>query len=124
MLDVSGCNRAASDAPRRITDEMTSGESVIVFVLGISLTLGLLLTGIATIRAGVHPRWAGILLLGATVGFFFVFFIAEFLPPQAGQIGSALLGIILGMSLAWIGLSMCARAKIAIQKEIRVSEAL
>lgn len=37
-----------------------SGENPIVFVLGIALTLGLLLTGIATIRADVFPRWASI----------------------------------------------------------------
>jgi hypothetical protein len=83
-----------------------SGENPVVFFLGIALTLGLLLTGIATVRASVHPQWAGIALLAATAGFFFVFFVAEFLPPQAGQIGSALFGIVLALALAGIGLSM------------------
>lgn len=82
------------------------GENPVVFFLGIALTLGLLLNGIATIWASVYPRWAGILLLAATAGFFFVFFIAEFLPPQAGQIGSAFFGILLALALAWIGVSM------------------
>jgi hypothetical protein len=85
---------------------MASGENPVAFFLGIALSLGLLLTGIATIRASVYPRWAGILLLGATAGFFFDFFIAEFLPSPAGQIGSALFGILLALALAWIGLSM------------------
>ncbi len=76
-----------------------------VFLLGIALTLGLLLTGIATIQAGVFPRWAGILLLAATAGFFFSFFIAEFLPPVAGQVGSAIFGLLLTLALAWIGYS-------------------
>src|SRR6478609_539 len=80
------------------------GENVVVFLLGIALTLGLLLTGIATIAADVYPRWAGLLLLAATAGFFFVFFIAEFLPPIAGQLGSAFFGILLALALAWIGL--------------------
>jgi hypothetical protein len=70
------------------------------------MALGLLLTGIATIQADVFPRWAGILLLAATAGFFFVFFVAEFLPPAAGQIGSAFFGILLALALVWIGIAI------------------
>ncbi len=83
-----------------------SGENPVVFLLGIALTLGLLLTGIATIRAGVFPRLAGILLLAAMAGFFFDFFIAEFLPPEAGQLGSSIFGIILALAFMWIGASL------------------
>jgi hypothetical protein len=86
--------------------EQAPGENPVVFFLGIALVLGLLLTGIAVIRAGVFPRWTGILMLAATAGFFFDFFIAEFLPPAAGQIGSAVFGVVLGLALAWIGLSL------------------
>lgn len=86
------------------------GESVVAFLLGIALTLGLLLTGIATFRADVFPRWAGILLLVATAGFFFVFFVAEFLPPAAGQIGSAFFGSVLALALAWVGITMATMA--------------
>lgn len=82
------------------------GESLFAFLLGIALTFGLLITGIATLRAGVFPRWSGILLLAATAGFFFVFFVAEFLPPITGQIGSAFFGILLALALAWIGSSL------------------
>jgi hypothetical protein len=81
-------------------------ENLVVFLLGIALTLGLLLTGIATIRAGIFPRAAGILLLVAMAGFFFDFFIAEFLPPIAGQVGSALFGVLLALSFAWIGAAL------------------
>jgi hypothetical protein len=79
----------------------TPGENLVAFLLGIALTLGLLLTGIATIRADVFPRWAGILLLAATAGFFFTFFVAEFLPPLAGQLGSAIFGAILARLRIW-----------------------
>lgn len=82
------------------------GENLVVFLLGIALTLGLLLTGIATIRADVFPRWTGILLLVAMAGFFFDFFIAEFLPPLAGQMGSAFFGALLAFALAWIGIAL------------------
>ena len=84
----------------------TSGENLVVFLLGIALTLGLLLTGIATIRAGVFPRGAGILLLAAMAGFFFDFFVAEFLPPMAGQLGSAIFGVLLAVSFVWFGISL------------------
>lgn len=82
-----------------------AGPNLVTLVLGIALTLGLLLTGIATIRAGVYPHWSGILLLAAMAGFFFVFFVAEFLPPVAGQLGSASFGGLLALALAWMGYS-------------------
>lgn len=86
--------------------QKVSGENLVVFLLGIALTLGLLLTGIATIRAGIFPRWSGILLLAAMVGFFFDFFVAEFLPPMAGQLGSAIFGALLAIAFAWIGIAL------------------
>jgi hypothetical protein len=86
--------------------KLAPGENPLVFLLGIALTLGLLLTGIATIRAGIFPRGAGILLLAAMVGFLFDFFVAEFLPPAAGQLGSAIFGILLALSFAWIGVAL------------------
>ena len=85
------------------------GEHPLVFVLGIALTFGLLLTGIATFQADVFPRPAALLLLGGMAGFFFVFFVAEFLPPAAGQIGSAIFGVLLALGLAWIGVALWLR---------------
>ena len=83
-----------------------SGENIVVFLLGIALVIGLLLTGIATIQAKVFPLGSGILILTATAGFFFVFFIAEFLPPISGQIGSAFFGVVLSLALIRIGVSI------------------
>jgi hypothetical protein len=82
------------------------GESLIAFLLGIALTVGLLLTGLATLLAGVYPRWTAILLLAATAGFFFDFFVAEFLPPLAGQLGAAFFGVLLALALVWIGVAL------------------
>jgi len=81
-------------------------EHPIAFLLGASMALGLLLTSIAVISAGIYPRAAGILMLAATAGFFFSFFIAELLPPVAGQLGGIFLSVALALSLAWIGLSL------------------
>lgn len=85
------------------------GEHRLVFGLGIALALGLLLTGIATFQADVLPRPAAVLILGAMAGFLFVFFIAEFLPPAAGQIGTAVFGVLLALGFAWIGVALWLR---------------
>ena len=81
-------------------------NSLTAFLLGIALTLGLLMTSIATIQAGVFPRWASILLLIGTAGFFFSFFIAEWLPRLAGQVVGVIMSILLALALAWIGFFM------------------
>jgi hypothetical protein len=86
------------------------GEGVVLFGLGISLTVGLLMTGVATVQAGVLPAGAGALILAATAGFFFVFFVAEFLPSAAGQVGGALFGLLLAGGLAWIGMALWLRS--------------
>ena len=79
----------------------------------IALTLGLLLTGIATFQADVFPRPAAVLLLGAMAGFLFVFFVAEFLPPAAGQLGTATFGVLLALGFAWIGVALWLRSPAA-----------
>lgn len=78
-------------------------ENLALFVLGIALTVGLLLTGFATFWARVFPRPAAMLILAATAGFFFDFFVAEFLPAVVLRAGSALLGIVLALGFGWIG---------------------
>ncbi len=85
---------------------LVPGENALFFLLGVALTLGFLLTGITTIRAEVFPRRAGILLLAATFGFFFSFFVAEFLPPAAGQISSAAFALLLALALTRFGLAL------------------
>jgi hypothetical protein len=82
------------------------GESVAAFLLGSALLLGFILTAIATLRAEVYPRWSGILLLAAGVGFLFDFFVAEYLPPIAGQLGGAIFGMLFALAFAWIGVSI------------------
>jgi hypothetical protein len=85
-------------------------EHPVVFLLGIALTLGLLLTGLATFQARVFPRWTAVLLLAAMAGFFFNFFVAEFLPPAAGKVGTALFGVLLSLTLGWMGLDLWGHA--------------
>ncbi|HEX6873942.1 MAG TPA: hypothetical protein VF163_22815, partial [Micromonosporaceae bacterium] len=58
------------------------------------------------VRAGVFPRWPGIILLAATAGFFFLFFVAEFLDPVFSRVGSTCFALLLAAALAWIGVSV------------------
>jgi hypothetical protein len=80
------------------------GDNAMDFFLAVALAMGLLLTAIATIRAGVFPRWASILLLVGTGGFFFGFFIGELLPGMAGAVDITLLGI--PIAFGWVGIAM------------------
>lgn len=82
------------------------GESPTAFLLGIALTLGLLLSGAAMLRAAVLPRGSGVLVIGAMVGFFFGFFVSENLPAEIGQLGNAVLAILLGAGFGSAGWAM------------------
>ena len=66
--------------------------AVIALISVVGLTLGFLLFGIATMRARVFSRWAGlILIVGAVV---------SFVPmPLVARIG----GAVLGLGIAWLG---------------------
>lgn len=84
--------------------KLTASENPTSFLLGIAMFAGLLLTGIATTRAAVFPRWQGTLLLVGAVGFLFSFIVAELLPPLLGQLAVAVPGILLMAALAAMGL--------------------
>jgi hypothetical protein len=81
-------------------------ESAVDGLLAVAFVLGLLLTAIATIRAGFFPRGADMLLLIGMVGFFFAFFVAGSLPGVVTLVSGGLLGIVLLLAFAWIGLAM------------------
>ncbi len=97
---------AASPGLRYPSYNPPGGDNAVDFLLAVAFSLGLLLTGLATLRAGVYPRRTGILLLATTAGFCFDFFVAENLPSIVGQAGIALLGILLVLAFAWIGADM------------------
>ena len=46
-----------------------------------------------------HP----IVMLGLMAGFAFAFFLTEFLPPPAGQAGTAVFGVLLALGFGWLG---------------------
>lgn len=88
-----------------------SGENAVSFFFAISMILGVLLTAIATIRAGVFPRWAGILLLAVTPGLIFAIFIGDLLPGVLTQVVGVLLGILMAVAFAWVGVAMLQQSR-------------
>lgn len=108
LLEVGNVLIIVAAAQPLFTPTITGlGESAAAFFLGVALLVGLILTATATLRAGVYPRWSGILLLAAGVGFLFSFFVAEDLPPIAGPVSGAVFGLLIVAALGWIGVSLC-----------------
>jgi hypothetical protein len=68
---------------------------------GLAFLIGLILFGAATMRAGVFPRWAGILLIGGDV----VFGLGSF-AGSAATIFEIVGASITCVALVWMGLSL------------------
>ena len=66
-------------------------------VLPLSI-IGGLLFGIATIRAGVFPRWAAILYLVGVASVILAFLI--------GDLGARISGVVTGLGVAWLGYAL------------------
>jgi hypothetical protein len=97
----------AGEAPAILEQAMTPPDFLLpVFVLGFGL--GWTLFGIATMRAGVFPRWAGLLLiLGVTL-----FMISEAAPFEA-ELAHLLVtfgDIIFGFGLVWLGKALWSKS--------------
>lgn len=79
------------------------GFSTIYLAMGILYILGFVLFGIATIRGGVFPRAAAVLLVIGVP----LFASGVFLPQFLRTIGA----VLAGASLIWMGLSLSARGE-------------
>jgi hypothetical protein len=88
------------------------GESAPAFLLGIMISVGFVLTGLAMLRARVYPLWLGILWLVAGAGFFFGFIVAELVPPLVGMVGHAVVALCYLGAWEWTGVTLL-RAKVA-----------
>jgi hypothetical protein len=78
-------------------------------LLALVLLLGLVLTAIATLRAGVYPKWAGFLLLAGGIAFPFALF-GDMLPTVGSVSLGAWFGIAFGLLFAgaFVGLGISA----------------
>lgn len=90
----------AQAVPGMMSGSVTDMSSYLVAGLNVSFPLfglGLILFGIATFRAGVYPRWASALLIVSIP-------VTMFLDPTPGTFQESIGQILLGTSVAALGL--------------------
>lgn len=97
--------------------EVSIGAFPAIFsVLGALYLLGGTLFGIATFRAGIHPRWAGGLLVFAVL--------VTLVSPVLGHPLDRVLAVPMGLALIWFGSSLwSARAVDAFPSVAKIREA-
>lgn len=88
----------ASKAPTLIEESSTSSSALIFgLVLLLSFVLGFLLFGIAVMRAGVLPRWSGlVLIIGLLLSF----------GGAISQVIGIIAAVVFGAGLAWMGYAL------------------
>src|SRR5215208_4354307 len=89
----------AQVAPNVMSGSVTDFPSYLSAGLSLSLPLfglGLSLCGVATIRAGVYPRWAAVLLIVSIP-------VTMFLDPTPGSFQESIGQILLGIAIAALG---------------------
>ena len=89
----------AQVAPNLMSGQAT--EAPVYLLTGISLSfpifsIGMILFGVATIRAGVYPRWASVLLIVSLP-------VTIFLDPTPGTFQESIGQILFGIALAALG---------------------
>ena len=90
----------AQAAPGMMSGSATDMSMYLVAGLNVSFPLfglGLILFGVATLRAGVYPRWAAVLLVVSIP-------VTMFLDPTPGTFQESIGQILLGTSVAVLGL--------------------
>ena len=100
----------AQVAPNLLSTQVMSGQAdpSPYLTAGLALSaplffLGLVLFGVATIRAGVYPRWASVLLIISIPA-------TMFLDPTAGSFQESIGQILLGIAVAALGFYALRRA--------------
>jgi hypothetical protein len=89
----------AQVAPNVMSGSVTDFPSYLSAGLSLSFPLfglGLILFGVATIRAGVYPRWAAVLLIVSIP-------VTMFLDPTPGSFQESIGQILLGIAVATLG---------------------
>jgi hypothetical protein len=82
------------------------GVSAAFVYLGSALVLGFVLTTIATLRAGIFPRWAGMFLVLASLGLGYAFFLDHYFPSRVLRAGVTLFGVAMVGAFVGIGGSL------------------
>jgi len=111
LAEIAGASGADVDA---VVSEGLSGT--ITLLGGLAFLIGLVLFGLATMRAGVLPRWSGPLLILGDV----VFAVGTFAGP-ASLIVEVLGALITCAAFVWLGVALLSTADAPPQRTARVS---
>lgn len=111
LVEIAGASGVEVDA---VTGAGLSGA--LSLLGGLSFLIGLILFGIATMQAGVFPRWAGVLLIVGDV----VFGAASF-SGSAALIVEVVGALITCAAFVWLGLALFSGVGASSGQPVRVS---
>jgi hypothetical protein len=111
LAEIAGASGADVEA---VVGQGVSGT--ITLLGGLAFLIGLILFGVATMRAGVLPRWAGPLLILGDV----VFAVGTFAGSAALSV-EVLGALITCAAFVWLGLALLSWSDISVQRSARVS---
>lgn len=96
LVEIAGASGA------EVEDVLGAGlPAALALLAGLAFLVGLILFGVATMRAGIFPRWAGLLLIAGDV----VFGLGSF-AGSAATIFEILGAAITCAALVWLGASL------------------
>jgi hypothetical protein len=111
MVEIAGASGVEVDAV------LGAGlPSALTLLGGLAFLIGLILFGVATMRAGVFPRWAGLLLIVGDV----VFGVGSF-AGSAATIFEILGALVTCAALVWLGLALLSGSGASTERPARVS---
>jgi hypothetical protein len=111
LVEIAGASGAEVDAV------LGAGlPGALALLGGLAFLIGLILFGVATMRAGVFSRWAGLLLIVGDV----VFGAASF-AGAAATIFEIIGALITCLALVWLGLSLLSNSGASAGRPARVS---
>jgi hypothetical protein len=111
LAEIAGASGANVDA---VVAEGVSGK--ITLLGGLAFLVGLILFGVATMRAGVLPRWAGpLLILGDVV------FAAGTFAGSVALIVEVMGALITCAAFVWLGVALLSSGDAPLQRTARVS---
>src|SRR5215210_5813481 len=112
LVEIAGASGA------EVEDVLGASLSAALVLLGgLAFLIGLILFGVATMRAGVFPRWAGLLLIIGDV----VFGAASFAGAAATVFFEIIGALITCLALVWLGLSLLSSSGASAGRPARVS---
>ncbi len=111
LVEIAGASGAEVDAV------LGAGlPSALTSLGGLAFLIGLILFGVATMRAGVFPRWAGLLLIVGDV----VFGVGSF-AGSAATIFEILGALVTCAALVWLGSALLSGSGASTERPARVS---